>query len=82
MSESGTVFTGNGIALYRMVTLLAGLRFEIRTNGMKLTRGRSAYAIIKSEFGLKGNKQKVYDQFERLIEEAKKGVKPGEIQPY
>ena len=33
--------------------------------GMK-GRGRSAYSVIKSEFGLKGNRQSVYDQFKTL----------------
>ena len=32
-------------------------------------RGRSAYAIVKEEFGFKGNKKKVLSQLEELIEE-------------
>jgi hypothetical protein len=48
--------------LFRMKTLLAGLRIEI-TTGMKLTRGRSAYSIIKSQYGLRGNKASIYNQF-------------------
>ena len=35
---------------------------------MQLTRGRTCYARIKSEFGFKGNKQKVYDQFKNWID--------------
>jgi hypothetical protein len=38
---------------------------------MRLTRGRSCYARIKSEFGFKGNKQKVYDQMQNYINERK-----------
>ena len=34
--------------------------------GMK-RRGQSAYSIIKQEFGLKGNKQSVLEQIEKLI---------------
>ena len=30
-------------------------------------RGKSAYAIVKEEFNLKGNKQKVYEQLENII---------------
>lgn len=48
--------------LFRMKTLLVGLRLEA-TTGMKLTRGRSCYAIVKSQYGLKGNKVNVYNQF-------------------
>lgn len=51
--------------LFRMKTLLIGLRTEA-TTGMKLTRGRSCYSIIKSEYGLKGNKASVYNQFVQI----------------
>jgi hypothetical protein len=51
--------------LFRMKTLLAGLRLEA-TTGMKLTRGRSCYSIIKSQYGLKGNKANVYNQFVQI----------------
>lgn len=48
----------------RNKTLLSGLKLELM--GMK-KRGASCYSIIKSEHNLKGNKQKVYDQFEAII---------------
>ena len=32
-------------------------------------RGRSAYSIIKQEFGLKGSKTKVLEQFSRMIDD-------------
>jgi len=42
----------------RLHVLKQGLRLEI----LGMTRnGRSCYSIIKSEFGLKGSKQHVYD---------------------
>jgi hypothetical protein len=47
-----------------MSVLEKALRLELL--GMK-SRGRSAYSIIKSEFGLKGNKQSVYDQFRETV---------------
>jgi hypothetical protein len=51
------------INLFRMRTLLSGLRLEA-TTGMRLTnRGSSCYTIIKKEYGLKGNKTSVYNQF-------------------
>ena len=55
-----TIITGDNIDLFRMSVLEKALRLELL--GMK-SRGRSAYSIIKSEFGLKGNRQSVYDQF-------------------
>tara|TARA_R100000935_G_scaffold52419_1_gene79573 strand:+ start:802 stop:1014 length:213 start_codon:yes stop_codon:yes gene_type:complete len=53
---------------FRNRTLLMGLKVEITSNGFQLTRGRSCYARIKSQFGFKGNKQKVYDQFKECID--------------
>jgi hypothetical protein len=50
-----------------MKVLKGALKLELL--GMKAHRGRSAYSIIKSEFGLKGNKQKVFNQFEQLCNE-------------
>ena len=54
------------IRAFRETTLLRALSLELK--GLS-RRGRSAYAIIKDEYGFKGNKQKVYDQLEaNLIE--------------
>tara|TARA_R100000093_G_C1887360_1_gene55852 strand:+ start:323 stop:532 length:210 start_codon:yes stop_codon:yes gene_type:complete len=52
--------TGENIDLFRLSILEKALKLELL--GMK-GRGRSAYSVIKSEFGLKGNRQSVYDQF-------------------
>jgi len=61
--------TPEQISYYRLLTLKQGLEMEIR--GFRMCRGRTCYSIIKKEFGLKGNKQRVYDQFVKIIEEAK-----------
>ena len=58
-----TAITGNNIDLFRMSLLEKALKLELL--GMK-GRGRSAYSIIKSEYGLKGTRQPVYDQFRQL----------------
>jgi hypothetical protein len=63
----GHVLTGAGIAMFRFRTLLSGLELEII--GLKLSRGPSSYSILKSELGLKGNKQKVYDQAKAIYRE-------------
>ena len=58
----------NHIQLYTMVVQKQALKLEIY--GMK-TRGRSAYALIKEQYKLKGNKQKVLEQFTKMIEDIK-----------
>ncbi len=58
----------NDIDRYRLKTLLSALKLE--TLGMK-RRGKSVYSIIKQEFNLKGNKQKVYNQFKNIVQNYK-----------
>ena len=55
----------NHIELYTMLVRKQALKLEIY--GMK-TRGRSAYALIKEMYNLKGSKQKVLEQFTAIIE--------------
>ena len=59
--------TPEQIEMFRYKTLLKGLRLE--TLGMQMSRGRSCYSFIKQEFGLKGSKQKVFDQFKLMLEQ-------------
>ena len=54
----------NSIDQYRFVVLRAALKLEIA--GMKRSRSPSAYSIIKREFGLRGNRQSVLDQFSTM----------------
>lgn len=56
---------------YRLIVLASALKLE--TKGLYASRGRSAYTIIKKEFGLKGSKERVLEQFENLLIEA--GIK-------
>lgn len=58
--------TPEEISAARLITLRGALKLELL--GMK-RRGRSAYAIIKDEFGLKGNKQSVYNQFDEIVKD-------------
>ena len=53
------------IDAFRLRTLHKMLKLECL--GMKRGRGQSAYAIIKAETGLKGSKQKVYDQLTTIL---------------
>ena len=54
------------IAEFRLRTLHKMLKLEIL--GMT-RRGQSAYSIIKQETGLKGSKQKVYDQLTEKLKQ-------------
>lgn len=58
--------TPEQIAQFRLNALHKMLKLEIL--GMT-RRGQSAYAIIKSETGLKGSKQKVYDQLTEILKQ-------------
>tara|TARA_R110000787_G_scaffold116575_1_gene226875 strand:- start:35 stop:256 length:222 start_codon:yes stop_codon:yes gene_type:complete len=55
---------------YRLMVLHSALKLEAR-HGMRMSRGPSAYSIVKKEYGFKGNKQRVLDQFEELLREEK-----------
>ena len=55
------------IDAFRLRTLHKMLKLE--TLGMT-RRGQTAYAIIKQETGLKGSKQKVYDQLTELLKQS------------
>ena len=57
--------TPEQIDAFRLRALRGALKLEIL--GMK-RGGRSVYSIIKEEYGFKGNKQKVLQQLEALIE--------------
>lgn len=62
------VITGDSIRHFRMAVLAKGLKLEC----LGMTRGRrlqSCYSSIKQEFGLKGTKQQVYEQFIKLMEQ-------------
>ena len=61
----------NQIALARLMTLRSMLKLEMK--GMA-RRGRSAYAIIKEEFALKGTRQRVLDQLTDIIEKEKENL--------
>tara|TARA_R110002110_G_scaffold197678_3_gene407803 strand:+ start:312 stop:557 length:246 start_codon:yes stop_codon:yes gene_type:complete len=68
MSETYIVSDPNAIAHLKRVTLKLALETEILT-GMNRGRKQTAYSIIKSQYGLKGNRQRVLKQFKALIEE-------------
>lgn len=63
---SGFIAIGKDeVSLVRLRLLHIGLRAE--ASGMKLTRGRSAMAICKAEFGWKGNRATILRELEAEI---------------
>ena len=63
--------TPNQIALFGMATQISALKLEVK--GMKHSRG-SVYALVKRVYGLKGSKQRVLEQLQKLYEERKQEV--------
>jgi len=73
-SAGGVMITGESIMHYRLLTLIQGLKSEIR--GMRLTsKGRTCYSIIKSEYGLKGSREKVLVQIQEIMDMIKEEYK-------
>ena len=62
------------IELYRLLTLRGALKLELK--GIK-HRGRTAYSVLKQELGIKGDRQKVLDQVNQMIQAMKE--QKGEI---
>ena len=56
------------IDLLTLLYLRRNLKLEVV--GLK-GRGRSAYSVLKEELGIKGNKQKVLDQVNQMIQSMK-----------
>ena len=53
------------IALWRLLTMKAALKLEVA--GMRHSQG-SVYALVKREFGFKGNKARVLEQLTAHID--------------
>ena len=70
MNDSTMITDRTSINNFRILTLVKGLKLELL--GMKRSRGKSCYQLLKEEFGLKGSKQKVYDQLNQVLENWKK----------
>ena len=76
MNEGFVAYTKDNINLFRLLSLRSALKLEIA--GMK-KRGRSAYSIIKEEFGFKGSKESVLADLQELIAQ-KKDEKTTDVQ--
>jgi hypothetical protein len=73
MKNSAVVIEGKeNVDKARILALRSALKLEVI--GMK-RKGRSAYAIVKSELGLKGNKKEVLAQLDKYVDEHIFGLK-------
>ena len=70
-------FTGHGITMFSLVSMKG--RFKLELLGMK-GHGPTMYSLVKQRFGFKGNRQAVYDQFCKYIEQESQNLKEGDIQ--
>jgi hypothetical protein len=61
--------THDQIHQFRRLTLLRGLKLE--AEGFQVKRPPSCYSVVKKEFGLKGNKAKVLEQFTKIVNDMK-----------
>ena len=59
--------TGAQIDTYRAQMILRGLYMECKHNMRLTAKAPSCYSIAKKEYGLKGNKVKVYNQLCQLF---------------
>ena len=56
------------IQAFKLLQLKGALKLELA--GMKMWTGQTASSIIKKQYGYKGSKQKVYDQFVSDLKES------------
>jgi hypothetical protein len=68
--------TPEEIQAYRMLSLKGALKLELL--GFK-RRGPSVFSIVKREFGLRGNRQAVFDQYVQLLRD--RGILPKTDKP-
>jgi hypothetical protein len=73
------VIEGDDVILFSIIALESALRLEVKGYS---TSGRTAYAIVKARYGLKGNKKQVLEQFNQIVNELRieRGLEPKELQ--
>lgn len=62
-----TILTGNQIEAGRFLALRQMLKLEMK--GMSRSKGRSAYAILKDDYGLRGTRAEVLKQADAIREQ-------------
>jgi len=67
--HGGDCVTGDSIDYFRLCVMKGAVGLELK--GMKMSRGPVVWRRVAKEFGIKGNKQKVYDWLCAKVEELK-----------
>lgn len=65
MKGGGTIATGDGILVFRMLTIRSALKLE--AHGFKLKGRRSVMKQVKKEFGITGSRESIMRQFEAIL---------------
>ena len=67
-TEGGTIITGEHMELYRLIVLKSALELQKKIPGIKVTRGVTASALAKRNFGMKGNLDNLIRQTQERID--------------
>lgn len=60
------ITTPEGIEAFRLLSIKGRLSLELK--GLK-ARGGSTFTYVKRQFGFKGSRQKVYDQYVQMLKD-------------
>lgn len=63
--ETLVLTTKEEISAYRLLALRSGLKLELK--GMKVSRGKTCYSVIKKEFQLTGSREVVLRKYEQIL---------------
>jgi hypothetical protein len=70
VTQGGTMMTGKGIEVYRLATLLSGLRLQ--AHGIRMSaKIPQATTIARKQYGLKGNLASLTEQVAALLAKVK-----------
>jgi antitoxin (DNA-binding transcriptional repressor) of toxin-antitoxin stability system len=73
------VITEEQMPIARLIALRTGVKLEGKAKGMKMTRGRSCMARVKSEFGWSGNRETIIQKLSDAIVK-KLGFDPANVE--
>jgi hypothetical protein len=65
--NGGATITGDSIEFFRLCTLRSAVGLEM--HGIKVRRGPVVWKQVAKEFGIKGNKQAVFDWLDAKVRE-------------
>ena len=63
------VITEEQMPIARLIALRTGVKLEGKAKGMKMTRGRSCMARVKSEFGWSGNRETIIQKLRKCMKD-------------